>query len=280
MVTLFEELWKMVLGLAHCFEIIICTIMLLSITLYIAACAAVELISKDKFLQSHPETEAIMDENFSSLDKVLLTYFQFITMDDLASIYVPLVQQRWYLFLYFASVVILVSVAVMNLVTALLVDKSISKSRADKELLRQKARCLRPEIQKAFQSVDINGDKVITFDEIMACVDELPEVLKKMAKLGGIDELFEMLDTDGQGEILDEFTDGVFHLMFSDVKLETLQELKLLRQLKKKSDDIFGALMKINIHCSGQLKAFNPEGSLSVSKTPIAFVEVEREIVS
>merc|ERR1712137_885828 len=213
----------------------------------IAACVAVEVISKDTVLQNHPDTQAILNNHFNSIDNVLLTYLQFVTVDSLAGIYIPLVQQRGYLFLYFTFLIIIVSVAIMNLVTALLVDKSISQSQADTDLLRQKVRSLRPQIQKAFEAVDADGDKAITAEEVMAAVDELPDVLKKMVKSGGIAELFEMLDIDCQGEISEEeFTDGVFHLMFSDVKLETMQQLKLLRELNKKSDEVFGALMKID----------------------------------
>merc|ERR1712007_36326 len=115
-----------------------------------------------------------INTSFSSLDNVLLTYLQFVTMDSLAGIYVPLVKQRGYLFLYFASIIIIVSVAIMNLVTALLVDKSISQNQADQDLLRQKVRALRPDIKKAFEMIDTNGDKIITGDEVMACVEELP----------------------------------------------------------------------------------------------------------
>merc|ERR1712137_833937 len=128
----------------------------------IAACVAVEVISKDTVLQNHPDTQAILNNHFNSIDNVLLTYLQFVTVDSLAGIYIPLVQQRGYLFLYFASLIIIVSVAIMNLVTALLVDKSISQNQADKDLMRQKVLALRPQIQKAFDSVDINGDKSIT----------------------------------------------------------------------------------------------------------------------
>merc|ERR1712137_760498 len=118
MVALFEELWKIVSGLCHCIGSMLSTITLLGITLYIAACLAVEIISKDTLLQNHPDTQAIINNNFSSLDNVLLTYLQFVTMDSLAGIYVPLVQQRGYLFLYFTLIIIIVSVAIMNLVTA------------------------------------------------------------------------------------------------------------------------------------------------------------------
>merc|ERR1712110_616070 len=106
----------------------------------IASCLSVELISKDTLLRSHPDTQAIIASNFNSLESVLLTYVQFVTVDFVASIYVPLVRKRWYLFLFFGTVIVVVSVAIMNLVTAILVDKSIAQGQEDKEMKRQKIR--------------------------------------------------------------------------------------------------------------------------------------------
>merc|ERR1712137_947927 len=176
----------------------------------------------------------------------LLTYVQFITVDSLAGIYVPLVKQRGYLFFYFAALIIIVSVGIMNLVTATLEDKSLAQSQNDADLKKRKILQLRPQIARVFQSMDDNEDHTLTRSELVNCIDELPDILKDVVQKGGIGELFELLDKDGSGEISEEeFMHGVFQLMFSDSSPATIQELKLLRHLKKKSEDITTALMKI-----------------------------------
>merc|ERR1712137_77033 len=133
--------------------------------------------------------------------------------------------------------------------------KSIAQSQNDSELKRRKILRLRPQVQKAFQSVDVNGDGTLTRSELVNCVDQLPDILKSVVQKGGVGELFELLDEDGRGDISeDEFIDGVFQLMFSDISPETIQELKLLKHLKKKSEDISTALRKISDTLEGLSK--------------------------
>merc|ERR1712007_179289 len=121
--------------------------------------------------------------------------------DDLANIYVPLVHQRGYLILYFTTVIVVVSVAIMNLVTAVLVDKSIAQCEEDAERDKLVIRRLRPQIHKAFADIDVNGDKVLARDEIRDCVDSLPDVLKRIVRKDGLDQLLDVLDVDGRGQI-------------------------------------------------------------------------------
>merc|ERR1712206_20794 len=107
--------------------------------------------------------------------------------------------------------------------------------------------------------LDGNEDRTLTRGELANCVDDLPDVLKDVVQKGGIGELFEMLDKDGHGEISEEeFTSGVFQLMFSDTSPATMQELKLLRHLKKKSEDISTSLRKIGNTVEG-LREFQRE---------------------
>jgi len=215
--------------------------------LYIASCLAVEIIAKDTWLRGHPDTREIIASNFNSLDNVFLTYVQFVTVDDLASIYVPLVRQRWYLFFYFGMLIVLVPVAILNLVTATLVDKSIAQSQEDAEVERQRMRRLLPHIKEAFKTADADGDHILSRAEVENCIDCLPRVLKEIVKKRGLDELFDILDADGQGEVTEEeFTEAVFHLTQKNVDLEVLQDKRLMRGLKQKSEHILQALTGIN----------------------------------
>merc|ERR1712137_284737 len=76
MITYFEGLWNMVRDLLRSASAMMSTIALITITLYIAACFAVELIAKDKLLRSLTDTKPILDEYFTSLDVVMITFLQ------------------------------------------------------------------------------------------------------------------------------------------------------------------------------------------------------------
>jgi len=221
------------------------TVTLLTMVLYIASCMAVEIIAKDTWLRSHPDTQSIIASNFNSLDNVFLTYVQFVTVDDLASIYVPLIRQRWYLFFYFGALIVLVPVAIMNLVTALLVDKSLEQNEEQADRDKAEIRRLRPHIHKAFIDIDVDGDKILTRNEIRDCINSLPDVLKSIVRKDGLDELLDVLDVDGDGQITEEdFTDGVFQLSLTRDP-EIIQDKMLMKRLQQRSDEILKVLTRL-----------------------------------
>ena len=94
---------------------------LIMLSLYIAACVGVEIITKDADLRENPETAAIVNFYFSNLGRTVLTLIQFITMDGTASFYGPLIHVKPGLVIYFATIILFVTIALMNLVTATLV---------------------------------------------------------------------------------------------------------------------------------------------------------------
>jgi len=143
----FEVLWKMVRDLLSSVPAVLSAIALITLTLYIAACFGVELIAKDTFLRSLPETADIIDEYFSSIDTVMVTFVQFVTVDSVSSIYWPLVKNRRYLFFYFGLVIVVVSIVLMNLVTANLVETAIARSKRDEEMEKQKEKLNKLESQ-------------------------------------------------------------------------------------------------------------------------------------
>merc|ERR1719316_2376548 len=102
--------------------------------LYVFACLGIELITKDKDLYNDPAVGPIVQQYFSSVTVIMLTLVQFITMDSIGSIYTPIVHRRPYLIMYFVFFLIVVSVSLMNLVTAVIVEGAIEQGKQDKEV--------------------------------------------------------------------------------------------------------------------------------------------------
>ena len=87
--------------------------------------------SYDKDLQAHCQRSRTQSTShhwpsrytqFLGLNRSLLTLLQFVTLDDIADVYYPLVLERPYLCAFFFPILIFISIGLMNLVTAALVE--------------------------------------------------------------------------------------------------------------------------------------------------------------
>lgn len=237
----FRLLWKLVQGLMDSMTTVLSTMPLLMITAYVFGCIGVEIIANNEALRDHPDPliQELVHDNFSRLSWAMLTLVQFVTLDDTSQIYAPLVRERWWLFLYFLPILLIVSIALVNLVTAVLVEACLALSRTDQEMERahrqQMLKKLVPDIRRAFHQIDDDNSGTITQDEIMNAADHLPTSLAEIVKPGEVLEFFEALDVDGSGELEEnEFVDGVVNLAMSDLPMATHQTLKLLRVIQAK----------------------------------------------
>merc|ERR1719240_344857 len=138
------------------------------------------------------------------------------------------------------------SVATMNLITAILVDTAIANSALDAEVEKQALRKLRPEISKAFRSIDINGDGKLCKTEILSSASKLPKQFNKAVDQESLSDIFDLLDMDNSGKITEaEFSEGIFRLVFADISFETLQQMRMLRSIKDMQSCIQSDLQKV-----------------------------------
>ncbi|CAE7210026.1 Scn5a, partial [Symbiodinium necroappetens] len=93
-----------------------------------------EIVTKDVELNSNPNTAPIVQANFSSLGTTFLTLTQFVALDSAAAVYKPLVEAKPILIFYFGAIVLFVSIALMNLVTAVLVEGALNHAQSDRDL--------------------------------------------------------------------------------------------------------------------------------------------------
>merc|ERR1719443_944252 len=86
-------------------------------------------------------------------------------------------------FVFFISFLLIVSTAVINLVTAVIVSQSLEQADLDKDVeeayKKQQLMKLMPGIRAAFLALDDDGSGEITMEEIMQCPEEVKEELAK-----------------------------------------------------------------------------------------------------
>jgi voltage-gated sodium channel len=252
LVATFKPLWKLTQGFLSSAGTMVSAVVMLVLTLYIFACVGAEVIAKVSW-----ETQFVSEfvlERFSTLPLIMLTLVQFITLDSISGFYFPMILEKPALSIYFLALVVFVGVALMNLITAMLVEAAVVSASEDKEMQafynRQKEKKLKPSLEQFFALLDKSGDNVVTAKEIVEDLQaeiEIPSNLRGVVTEARIVELFDHLDHDGNGELTqEEFVNGMLMVAFSEVPVESKQMLHLL--IKTRSQ--MGRLEKYLHHIS------------------------------
>lgn len=241
MVKQMRGVWRLVSGLLTSCNTMMSTLALLSLVLYIFAVLGIEMIAKDDTLQADVVTSRIIQENFSSLFVIMMTLSQFVTMDSIASIYIPLIKKKPELSSYFIALVIIVSIALMNLVTAVLVEGALDHARQEQEedvkLSNSKFREMIPQLQSLFESLDTDKSGELQRTEIEAAEREkraeIPADILDKASVASMTELFEKLDVDKSGSLKSaEFIEGCMNIFLLEIPVRDLMMMKMIRLVR------------------------------------------------
>merc|ERR1712139_327707 len=90
---------------------------------------AVELIGTSQDFESVP-----IYEKYVSTIPAVVTMFQVMTLDEWRSITQPLMDHRWWAKLFFVLYICVSSLAMMNLITAVIVENALQSVSKDDEL--------------------------------------------------------------------------------------------------------------------------------------------------
>lgn len=237
MLRTFRVVWRLVHGLLNSYKILFSTAALLIMTIYVFAIIGVEFISKRKDLQEDEATSEIIKMYFSSLQTTMLTFGRFVSLDSMYLIYEPLIAKSPWLILYFGSIILLVSVGLMNVVTAVLVEAALDIANEDMELTaadraHRLAKSI-PVLEQLFADMDQNGDGTLTREEVERVpLDVIPtEFFENHRAIGSMHDIFMLLDVDNGGTLShDEFLEGLVSLFMHEASVETLQIYRLTQK--------------------------------------------------
>jgi len=238
MVNHFKVMWRLVSSLLTAGSTMLSTTALLVLSLFIFGCMAVELITHSEHLNSIADTRFIVERHFPNLFTSILTLLQFVTLDSIAAVYSPLIREQPILVFYFALILLTISIGLMNLVTAVLVENALENAAVEAESerlqLKKKVGHALPQLLKTFQELDKDQSGSITREEIEGVpVSVIPGRLLENVSIDSMVDLFELLDEDGGGSLTQqEFVEGLLNLVLMDMPITTIQSLRLLRSIK------------------------------------------------
>lgn len=215
------------------------TFSLLVLAIYIAACIGVEIITKDPTLMNSPTVGAIVSNSFGSLRVTMLTLLQFLTLDSIYQIYIPLVIEKPGLMIYFLAIILILPITLMNLVTAVLVENGMTQAQKEAEFETKarsdEMRSAVNQLLEIFSQLDGNRNGSLSRSELVKVPEKaIPKDLLDALAVEDLLDLFDILDIDRTGEISqEEFVDGVLQLVVRDVPAETMRMMKLLQSVHK-----------------------------------------------
>jgi len=273
MIRQIKSIWRLLYGLLTCGELLISTLALLGMVIYVFAVLGLETIASNQEMREDDNIQRLLDERFSSLGVTMMTLTQFVTLDSLSSLYLPLIKKNAWLMFYFLGLIIIVSIALMNLVTAVLVEGALEHARQDRELEAKvgmvTAKQMLPGILSLFDAVDQDGSGEIVIEEMekfeQSGLHTVPPHFLDRASVESMTELFDMLDVDKSGRInKDEFTEGILDIFLREVPLSSLQMMKMLRLLHKSTSELEVGLEDVRVIVK-DMKSANFSNSLYLS---------------
>lgn len=254
----FRTMWSMVYGLLKSFSTLLSALALIGVTLFAFSCLGVELVTLDDTSFAGADLQAIVNANFGSLFQTLLFLVQFVTCDSIAAVYVPLIKAKPILAFYFLALLLIVSIALMNLVLANIVEQALASAHSDQELeikIRgERIREMAPILEDIFKSLDIEDKNVLTLEQLVEIdMSQLPPDMQECFNLDSVADLFLLLDSDCSGEVeKEEFLEGFMSFCISEepaASVHTRKVMKLLRlqmiQVAENFEEVRSDLRKI-----------------------------------
>ena len=239
----FRPLWLLMQGLYKACETVMYTSGIICLFLYIFACVALELITINGLREEDPDYDYTVQLYFPDLFTSSVSLTQFVTHDAIALIYRPLVLKNKWLSFFFAFVVMVLSIMLMNLVTAVIVEASREQSETEKAIENgirsSEFKKSIPQIKQMFYDFDTDGSGMLTISEFEMIPDEVRDALLNILGTDTVNEAFDILDDDQSGTIgIDEFIDSITKVCNSHVDIEMVRLTREFALQKKQVKDV------------------------------------------
>ena len=143
----FKVLWMLVRGLLGSINTICFTFIILFLLVYVFACVAIELITKAPLRGNDSEFDMLVDLYFKDMWTSMMTLTQFVNLDSIGGIYRAIIPYNLFVYTFlFSGFILIVSVALMNLVTAVIVEGALEQAISDKEAAKAYSASARPKL--------------------------------------------------------------------------------------------------------------------------------------
>jgi len=237
----FRELWMLVRGLLNSASTMVYTLLMLVVVIYICACMSMEIVTNHEMARPgpsyDPEFAEFVTENFGTLPVTMMSLIQFATMDNMNLLYMPLIKKSWWLGCFFISIILVISIVLMNLITAVVVNSALEQAMSDKEAMKahqnSRRKKLMKDLKRMFMKLDDDNSGQVSAEEMQMMGEEDKSILADVLGISEPMEIFKQLDVDGSGSLeIDEFCDGIWQVAISKAPIELKRIEKQVNSLK------------------------------------------------
>lgn len=230
MISFFEGIWLVFSSFMRCMRPLFWTCLFVAVIIFIFTMFAVELIGTSTTFDGVEEQKW-----FAGTVIAFVSLFQVMTLDEWRSVTQPICDHQWWTYLFFLIYVCVAALALMNLVTAVIVENAMLAIREDedarkrdqqreqnsqKDKILQLFRVCHRKISSAWSkdSIHMTRHLYVTADDVADMKHKwgtLEAILESFAieEKEDIQMLMDLLDTDGNGSIsLSEMLEGILDL--------------------------------------------------------------------
>lgn len=222
-----RDFWMLIRGLMTSISMMAYIFAVLGVVLYCFTSLGIELITKHSLNENDPEFRLHVDTYFASIPKTMLTLVQFVTMDDLATIYRPLCEKDPWLTLYFIALILVVSVLTMNLVLAITLSTTLDSNQRELDAKQSSQESdwgsFIANLKDMFNRLDEDKSGQLSLEEFLEVDIKDQQLLCQALELNTPQEIFKQLDNEKTGEVcINKFFDCILDkvLTHGDVSLK------------------------------------------------------------
>jgi len=244
-IELFHEVWVLLRGLTDSGKTLFWTVIVIVLITYIFAVVGTVFIGKTlaDMLEESSDPEARKELqtslNYSNgVDKMMYLLIQLLTLDSWNAILRPMVKYIPWCWTFFYLYIAVAVVVLMNLVTAVMVENALVKSKSDEvEQMSSKEKEHARELAKLsnlFMLMDEDGDGHLSYEEFKSAFSN-PVIINRWKLLDfhpeECKELFRLLDR-GDGQIMiGDFFDGLTRMKGAAQAKDLFRIMKMIEDL-------------------------------------------------
>eukprot|EP00929_Paragymnodinium_shiwhaense_P075442 TRINITY_DN38570_c0_g1_i4.p1 TRINITY_DN38570_c0_g1~~TRINITY_DN38570_c0_g1_i4.p1 ORF type:complete len:619 (+),score=117.55 TRINITY_DN38570_c0_g1_i4:252-1859(+) len=201
----FKALWKLLHSFLDSLITLGWILIMLALVLYVFACIGMQIISAHPLRREDEAFAEAVDKFFPHLWGTMLTLVQFVTLDNASEVYKPLVKADVRLAGYFLSLILIVSIALMNLVTAAIVNTAMEQAAKDKELARleqeQERKAMIKKLGKLFKRIDSDDSGFLSLEELLNMTESQHREIQDVLQVEDPQQIFKELDENKDGRV-------------------------------------------------------------------------------
>lgn len=245
MLTMFKDLWFIVQSFLLCLGPLLWITIFILVVIYLWSLGSVNLIGNNSEF-------AEVQNYFGSTSRAMVTLFRIMTLDQWYEILIPVFQAGSWTYVFFLIYAAVSALALMNLVTAIVVDTSVHRSRSEsegelrKQIFEERVEEMAEDIKSLFVCFDADDSGFLDQEEFVRSALEAPLIGRLceflcISEKEDLDQLYRLMAGSDELIQMDEFIECITKISQAASDRSSVAMIKSART----RDERFSQIQKI-----------------------------------